>query len=58
MYYATCEPGDLIRGTWFSKYLIPQNELRLLLNEPDETFEYVERLKVIKVRDSDNNEIP
>jgi hypothetical protein len=50
-------PGDAISTTWFDKYLIPQNELRLLEQGSDEFFRYDEKIEVIKVVDNDGLEI-
>jgi hypothetical protein len=49
-------PGDAVTGTWIDKYLIPQNEFRLI--GTDETFAYNETLSIIKVTDEDGHEYP
>ena len=45
--------GRLISGFWVSRYVIPQNELRLLLAGSDEKFEYDEEITINKVLDND-----
>lgn len=54
---ATWREGEAITGNWFDKYLIPQNELRLSILGSDETFRYDEKVKVIKILNSSNEEI-
>ncbi len=49
--------GDPIRGTWFDKYLIPQNELRLILTGSEENYRYNEQLRITKVIDGHGVEI-
>jgi hypothetical protein len=46
----------VIRGFWVSRYVIPQNELRLLRSGSEETFEYDEDIVISKVRDSHGND--
>lgn len=57
LYSAKWKPGERIQGTWFDKYLIPQNELRLIAAPSDHIFLYDEKIDAIKVIDSRNNEI-
>lgn len=58
LYAAKRRPGEPVKGTWFDKYLIPQNEYRLIGEQSDETFRYDEtELSINKVRDQDGNEI-
>jgi hypothetical protein len=47
---------SVIRGFWVSRYVIPQNELRLLRLGSGERFEYDEEIIISKVRDSDGND--
>jgi len=54
---ANWREGDAIRGTWFDKYLIPQNELRLVLANLEEEYRYDERVHIRKVIDDRGNEI-
>ena len=56
---ASCRrrPGDAVVGTWFDRYLIPQNELRILESGSNETFTYDEWLKARKVRTLDGEEL-
>jgi hypothetical protein len=48
---ANWKPGEPIRGTWFDKYVIPQNELRLLREGSAEVYQYDEQLRINKVRE-------
>lgn len=58
LYYANRRSGDAIKGTWFDKYFIPQNELRLLRKKSEEIVQYDEtQLGIIKVVDLDGTEI-
>lgn len=47
-------PGDAVSGTWIDRYLIPQNEFRLIGSR--EQFAYVETLSIMKVSDEDGRE--
>ncbi|MFY9261540.1 MAG: alpha/beta fold hydrolase [Gallionella sp.] len=49
--------GEALQGNWFKKYLIPQNELRLAFLGSDEVFRYNEKVNVIKITNSSNEEI-
>jgi len=49
--------GDAICTSWFSRYLIPQNEFHQTLIGNDLTFSYDEQLTIIKVLNEDGDEI-
>jgi hypothetical protein len=49
--------GQAITGNWFNKYLVPQNELRLAFLGSQELFSCNEKVKVIKITNSNNVEI-
>jgi hypothetical protein len=50
--------GDPIKGTWFYKCIIPQNELSLLLNGADvEVFRYDEKVEINRVLNSGGKDL-